>query len=304
MTTTRFATRSRRLLTIGAAVLSFASAWGISLPAIAGSESEGRVTLLPITTDEDHLMQTWLGTAMRRYAFGMRRWLDDALADHGGLVADTAELLRFQQQLRRATFSHFQYSYDIDGVEHTRIYLGVSGRPFPELINTSYRGPRHLVPPTSTTRNYFNTDSVVTFGSVGAAEGSDVTPAPATPGTPVRANDAEIKVLQAIMRDIESGAIRAGGRLLGFVSQIPCSSCTSALRQFSVEAQADVHINYVEGSPHSPHTMTPALAAIRSLRNVLVDELTTSFAPPVHTVIASSEVTEAEQPSTSSCTRR
>jgi len=271
-------------------------------PANAGVIEQGSVTLLPVTSDDDNMMQAWIGASMRRYAYGMRRWLGDALSGSYGRVSDSAELLRFQQQLRRATFSHFQYSYTVEGVEYTRIYLGVSGRPFNELINPAFRGTRRLVPPVEES-NYFDTDNVVLFGSVGAVEASEVTPRPATPGSPQRANDAEIKVLQAIMRDIREGTIQPGGRLLGFVSQIPCESCTAALRQFSIEAQADVHINYVEGHPGSPRTMTPALAVIRSMRNVLIDELTTTFAPPVHSVLTSAEAEADDGASTSMCSK-
>ena len=290
----------RRARMVGIALL--ATGWLVATPALAGSDPAGRVTLLPIVEDDDHIMQTWLGVPMRRYAFGMRRWLEDGLAAHGGRAADAAELLRFQQQLRRATFSHFQYSYTLDGTEYTRIYLGVSGRPFPDLVNASYRGPRNLVVPANV-QNYFNTDDIVSFGSVGPVDGSHVTPEPPTANTPHRTNDAEIKVLQAIMRDIASGQVRAGGRLLGFVSQVPCASCSAAFRQFATEADADVHINYVEGSPNSSRTMTPALAVIRSMRHVLVDELTTTFAPPTHVVRASAEVEGTDEASTSMCPR-
>lgn len=287
---------------LGAAMLATLVVGG--LPRYAEAGGDGRVTMLAVANDDEYFMQTWLAVPMRRYAFGMRRWLQEAFAGHGGRAADAAELLRFQQQIRRATFSHFQYTYTVEGVEHARIYLGVSGRPFSELINTAYRGARHLEVPPMPTRNYFNEDNVVSFGSVGAPTWSDVTPQPVTPGTPNRANDAEIKVLQAIMRDISSGLIPAGGRLLGFVSQQPCPSCHAAFQQFSVEARADVHINYVEGSPHSPQTMTPALAVIRNLRNVLADELTTHFAPPVNVVRMSSEVESTDEASTSMCTNR
>jgi len=242
---------------------------------------------------------------MRRYAYGMHRWIDAALERGGGQathITDAAELQRFQQQLRRATFSHFQYSWMEDGEEHVRIYFGVSGRSFEDLINPAYRGMRHLEVPTAL-RNYFNTDEAINFAAAGGLPESDVTPQPPTPGQPLRGNDAEIKVLQQIMRDIQSGLVRRGGRLLGFVSQQPCVSCTAALRQFSVEADAQVHINYVDGSPHSPRTMTPALAAIRSLRNILVDELTTTFAPPIHATVSSAEVFSEEDASTSVCTR-
>lgn len=240
-----------------------------------------RVTMLPIAVDDDHTMQTWIGAVMRRYAYGMHRWMEAALDRNGRSVqiTDAVEIQRFQQQLRRATFSHFQYTWNVDGEEYVRIYFGVSGRSFEQFINTSYRGERHLVAP-SPVGNYFNTDESISFAAAGEIPESDVTPQPPTTGQPLRGNDAEIKVLQQIMRDIHSGLVRPGGRLLGFVSQQPCPSCTAALRQFSVEADSDVHINYVDGSPHSAQTMTPALAVIRNLRNVLVDELTTTFAPP------------------------
>ncbi|WP_448096126.1 hypothetical protein [Luteibacter yeojuensis] len=245
-------------------------------PSIAQAPPPGGVSFLSVDHDDDHMMQTWIGVAMEHYAKAMAKWLADASRSRGGFVS-AESLFRFQQQLLRATFAHFEYRYVREGVTFTRIYLAASGREFATYINARHPD---LVAPNRPDSDYFTQDDAVRFEIAPAPfDGSDVTAQPARPGMPNRGNDAEIKVLQAILRDIEDGSVRPGGHLLGFVSKQPCESCEPALRAFVAETGSEVHVNYVFGA-NQDGLRTPAWAALRHARETIVNDLVTMFATP------------------------
>lgn len=283
---------------IGAALFLLLSL-GTAAPAFAQTTPPGGVTELAVEHDDDHMMQTWLGAALNDYANAMTRWLMDAAHAQGGVVSERA-LVRFQRQLRTATFAYFEYSYLVDGVAYSRIYLAASGRPFATYIDPRSVG---LIAPRQADAHYFSSDNVVRHASAGAADESGVTPRPNRPSIPNRGNDAEIKVLQSIMRDIASREVQSGGRLTGFVSKQPCDSCSAALRQFAVETDADVHVNYVHGA-NEDGLRTPAWTALRQARDALIDDLTTLFTRPVAALPpAPAHPADDDRPSTSVCGR-
>jgi hypothetical protein len=280
-----------------ATVLAF---WlGIATPSLAQTSPAAGVTELAVEHDDDHMMQTWLGVALNDYANAMTQWLLDAAHANGGTVTERA-LLRFQQQLRRAAFAYFEYTYEIDGVPHSRIYLAASGRPFATYIDPRSSG---LVAPERPDASYFASDDVVRHASAGASDSSDVTARPNRPGIPNRGNDAEIKVLQSVMRDIHAGVVQRNGRLTGFVSKQPCESCSAALRQFAVETGAEVHVNYVHGA-NEDGLRTPAWTALRQARDALVNDLTTLLTQPAEALpVAPAHPVDNDKPSTSVCGR-
>jgi len=264
-----------RIMSVLVAIFLIAAS-GAGSPTWARDTFQGGVTLLSVDHDDDHMMRTWIGVAMGHYANAMAGWLVDASRNHGGHVSVQA-LSRFQQQLRRATFAHFEYRYVVEGVPFTRTYLAASGREFRTYIDPREPG---LVAPPDPDSEYFTQDDVVTFAMAAAAtEGSEVLPQPARPNMPNRGNDAEIKVLQAIIRDIGEGTVAPAGHLLGFVSKQPCESCDPALRQFAVETGSEVHVNYVFGA-NQDGLRTPAWAALREAREAIVDDLVTMFSAP------------------------
>ena len=258
---------------------------GTTAPSFAQALPPGGVTELAVEHDEDHMMQTWLGVALNDYANAMTKWLVDAAQASGGRVSARA-LDRFQRQLRTATFAYFEYMYEVDGVPYSRIYLAASGRPFATYIDSRSPG---LIAPGRPDTEYFASDDVVRHASVGVAETSNVTAQPNRPGGANRGNDAEIKVLQSIMRDIDNRVVEAGGRLTGFVSKQPCTSCSEALRTFAFETGIEAHVNYVHGA-NEDGLRTPAWTALRHARDVLIDDLMTLLTQPV----TSSPPTEAE----------
>ncbi|PTR35169.1 hypothetical protein C8J98_101432 [Luteibacter sp. OK325] len=283
---------------INGALAAIVALWlGITAPSFAQTSPPAGVTELAVEHDDDHMVQTWLGVALNDYANAMTQWLLDAAHANGGLVTERA-LVRFQQQLRRATFAYFEYTYEIDGVPYSRIYLAASGRPFATYIDPRAPG---LVAPERPDAAYFASDDVVRHASAGVGEGSDVTPRTNRPGIPNRGNDAEIKVLQSIMRDIDAGFVERNGRLTGFVSKQPCDSCSAALRQFALETNAEVHVNYVHGA-NEDGLRTPAWTALRQARDSLVNDLTTMLTQPAAALPrAPDHPVDDDVPSTSVC---
>jgi hypothetical protein len=269
-----------RLLRVALLALSITAA----MPTLAQSSPPGGFSELAVEHDEDHMMQTWLGVALNDYANAMTKWLMDAAHANGGTVTKAA-LNRFQRQLRTATFAYFEYTYEVDGVPYSRIYLSASGRPFATYIDPRSPG---LIAPERPDADYFSSDDVVRHASAGPVEGSDVTPRPRRPGVPNRGNDAEIKVVQSIVRDIDDGLVQSGGRLIGFVSKQPCDSCGEALRQFALETRTEVHVHYVHGA-NEDNLRTPAWTALRLARDALIDDLTTMLTRPVAAVPESPE---------------
>jgi hypothetical protein len=273
---------------------------GAASQSIAQASPPGGVTFLSVDQDDDHMMQTWIGVAMEHYANALAKWLADASSHHGGMVSPES-LSRFQQQLRRATFAHFEYTYVLEGVTFTRIYLAASGRGFATYINTRHTD---LVAPDRPDGDYFAQNDVVTFELAGTpAADSRVTPQPTRQGIPNRGNDAEIKVLQAIIRDISEGRVGARGHLLGFVSKQPCESCEPALRQFVAETGAEAHVNYVFGS-NQDGLRTPAWAALRHARESIVNDLVSLFSAPVaHAFPGTEDPLDDDSSSASVCMR-
>jgi hypothetical protein len=253
-------------------------------PSFAQSPPAGGVTELAFEHDDDHMMMTWLGVALNDYANAMTMWLVDAARASGGTVSPRA-LSRFQGQLRRATFAYFEYTFEIEGVPFSRIYLAASGRPFATYIDSRSPG---LVAPERPDSSYFPSDDVVRHASAGGPDESEVTPRPNVPGLPNRGNDAEIKVLQSIMRDIAEGNVGSHGRLTGFVSKQPCESCSPALRQFALETGSEVHVNYVHGA-NEDGLRTPVWMALRQARETLISDLTTMFTQPTREQVTSPE---------------
>lgn len=247
-----------------------------TMPSRAQTPPMGGVTELAVEHDEDQMMMTWLCVALNDYENAMANWLLDASQESGGVLSRQA-LARFQTQLRRATFAYFEYSYEIEGTRYSRIYLAASGRSFSTYVDPRATG---LTPPARADAEYFLADDVVRHATAGPSENSDVTAQPNRPSMPNRNNDAEIKALQSIMRDIDAGIVVPGGRLLGFVSKQPCDSCSAALRQFALETRSDVHINYVHGA-NEDGLRTPVWMALRQAREAIIADLATMFTAPV-----------------------
>lgn len=212
-----------------------------------------------------------LGFLINVYAHGMQAYISDAARDRRGAVSERA-MERFRNQLMRATVAFFEYSWHVDGVRRTRIYVARSNQDFERLIPP---GSAELVAPGTTEADYLPNASVFRFARTNVVvPGSAVLPSHDPQAN--RANDAEIKILQVLKRDIRLDPTMAGGELIGFVSQKPCISCSPALRRFASETGATVRVNYVDGE-NTEGRRTPLFLALRQIREIAATLLVTYF---------------------------
>jgi hypothetical protein len=212
-----------------------------------------------------------LGFLINVYAHGMQGYITDAARDRGGAISERS-MERFRNQLLRATVAFFEYSWHVDGIRHTRIYVARSNQDFERLIPP---GDSELVAPGTTEADYLPNASVFRFARTNVeVPGSAVLPSHDPLAN--RANDAELKILQTLKRDISLNPEMAGGDLVGFVSQRPCTSCSPALRRFASETGAAVRVNYVDGE-NAEGLRTPLFLALRQIREVAATLLVSYF---------------------------
>jgi hypothetical protein len=235
--------------------------------------SPGSVVEVAYTEDVEGAIIHRLGFLVNVYAQGMQGYIADAARDLRAGVSELS-LRSFRDQLLRATLAFFEYSWDIDGVRHTRIYVSRSNRDFDRYIP---RSASDLVAPGTSEADYLPDTGVFRFARTGVVvPGSAVLPS--EDPTANRANDAEIKILQTLKRDIRLDPAMTGGELVGFVSQRPCISCSPALRRFASETGTTVRINYIGGQ--NPDGSSPPLyRQLRQIREVSASLLLMHFIP-------------------------
>lgn len=236
--------------------------------------SPGTVVEAGYQDDAGGAIEHRLGFLVNVYAQGMQGYIGDALRDRHAPLSE-ASMQRFRTQLMSATFAFFEYSWRADGVSHTRIYVARSNQGFDRLIPP---GSAELVPPPLSEEDYLPNVGVFRFARTTVdVPGSLVRPSHDPRAN--RANDAEIKILQALKRDIRQDPAMAGGDLVGFVSQKPCASCSPALRRFASETGATVRVNYIDGE-NADGRRTPLFLALRQIREVAAALLVSYFSRP------------------------
>lgn len=236
--------------------------------------SPGSVEERGYATDADHVMMDHLGFALRLYAFGMRRYIEEAAAA-ASLPPDQVSahsLSVFTRQLRTGTLALFEYSWTEGGEPRRRTYIARSNRRLEQLLRHT-RGD--LQAPVLPEEHFLPASSVMAFAREPVpVPGSLVVPLQG--GVNNRDNDAEIKALQLLMAEMRANPGMRGGQLTGFVSQQPCESCSPALRLFAREAHASVYVNYVYGGPGRERE-TPLYRSLRQAREQAIALLEARF---------------------------
>jgi hypothetical protein len=233
--------------------------------------SPGTVVERAYTEDVEGSIIHRLGFLVNVYAHGMQGYISDATRDRRVGVSEPS-LERFRSQLVTATLAFFEYSWHVDGVRHTRIYVSRSNHDFARLIP---RSVTDLVAPGTSEADYLPDVGVFRFARNGIeVPGSTVLPSHDPRAN--RTNDAEIKILQTLKNDIRLNPAMANGELHGFVSQKPCMSCSPALRRFASETGATVRINYIDGE-NAEGRRTPLFLALRQIREVAATVLVSYF---------------------------
>lgn len=200
----------------------------------------------------------------------------------------------FRRQANNYTVSRFEYTYEINGAQRTLVIHGRSGKPLDTTINmgrtkiltrkSSGTGSSDLSEggtPTSGS-SYEVTDVEIAKDASDAAfyPADDEPTAPvrhvratfvrqgesdfvATAGNAIKANDAELKSLRYLDKEIRAGVIPRGGHLSGIVSKPPCVSCSENIDLFAEEHDVDGTIRFLI-DPKSPAPDGPADLVARS----------------------------------------
>lgn len=204
------------------------------LAAVGTTVSAGEVKTYEWTYDYDDVVLWQLRLSFLHHAIPSVEWFVSATSHMRG---NRHAFRAFARQFFSSTFATFQYTYVSKGKEHTRTYYARSGEEPPRL---DVRGPTPApfssyvqTQPAEVHAMLLPSDrSAITWTALDDGRGSDA-----------RRNDAELKAVRSIERDIINRRVPLGGEVTAFVSQPMCLSCDMAVRMFALQYDIDVHVN-------------------------------------------------------------
>ncbi|MEX1829550.1 hypothetical protein [Luteibacter sp. CQ10] len=230
-----------------------------------------------------------------------------ARADAADVRSNGTALGEFRRQANNYTVSRFDYTYEVDGVQRTIVIHGRSGKPLDTTVNmgrskilsrkSSSTGSSDLSDGgTSTSGSSYEVTEAEVAKDVNDAAfypADDPSTAPvrhvratfvrrgesdfeATAGNAIKANDAELKSLRYLDREIRAGALPRGGRLTGIVSKAPCVSCSENIGLFAEEHDVNGTIRFLvdpasEAASGSSDLVTHSREASDALRKIRTD---------------------------------
>lgn len=200
--------------------------------------SAGEVHDREIDVDEDNLVSFHIEASFRHHAAAAAVWFLDAT--HGSTVS-SRQFRTFANRFESGTFAEFEYTYLDRETERTRVYYASSGTAEPFL------GTRDVVP-THPYSTFLDVGSVVAHGEVLESNDTQIvaTPVDGDYGGIGRANDAELKAVRTIEREIQANVVTARrGRIVAYISQPMCTSCERAVREFAARYDVEVTVNHL-----------------------------------------------------------
>jgi hypothetical protein len=187
-------------------------------------------------TDPNDVVTTPLIDAFRFHAEPAAAWYLDQL---NGALVSYDRFTTFHEALTRATYAAFEYTYQQDGRQRTRIYYAMSGQDNP---------PTGLPPASRSMASYMVEDHTRVHAYISDQDQSAIvsTQLEGENSSRIHARDAELKALRTIERDIRRRAVTSGGSIHAFISQPMCDSCEHALHRFAEIYDVDVNVNHLE----------------------------------------------------------
>jgi hypothetical protein len=215
-------------------VATWLSAGTLAVPEVRSAEVKIHVW----TYDYDDIVLWHLRSSFMHHAVAAVEWFH-AVTD--GQVGRRSAFRDFEGQFMTGTYAEFNYTYLVDGREHMRTYYARSGPDVPYLDLAGPGAPTFAMflrtLPSETHAVALESDA----SAIGWTALDDGRPADA------RRNDAELKAVRSIERDLRSRRVPYGGEVVAFVSQPMCASCEKAVRLFSVQYGIDMTINVLAG---------------------------------------------------------
>jgi hypothetical protein len=195
----------------------------------------GSVTTYEWDNDYDDILNERLAESFVHHVAPAVRWM---VAEADGRVVNRDTYGSFQYQFLSSTFAEFVYTYRIDGTEYTRTYFSRSGEDQPRL-------PSALGPSRHRYTDFVDTGPTEVHAFLSTYNATEISHIPLNDGREhdARRNDAELKAVRSIERDILAGTVPRGGEVTAFVSQRMCESCARAVRLFADLYDATVYVN-------------------------------------------------------------
>jgi hypothetical protein len=206
---------------------------GIAIAIMCPVVSAGEVTTFEWDHDYNDFLNERLAESFEHHVEPAIQWY---LASIAGVPVNRNSFREFSRQFLTATYAEFVYTYNLHGIEHSRTYFSSSGEVQPRLPGgNGLRSYLDFVPGSPT-----DVHSVLL-----STNRSTISHIPLDDGRPenARRNDAELKAVRSIERDIQSGVVPRGGEVTAFVSQRMCDSCARAVQLFADLYDVSVHVN-------------------------------------------------------------
>jgi hypothetical protein len=192
-----------------------------------------------------------------------------AIADNRAVVANEFQMNNLRARIRGVTVGRFEYTYQINGKEFTRVYHARSGRSVRGMVGDSkYSSGGTSSEPGGSGTIWEDIERDAREGMFYPAD---------TPENVRAANlrpiknsgvvssgvksDAELKALRSIQTDIVNGRVPPGGKLTAYVTKAPCPSCEEVIRVFAGEYKVNGNVFHMIETPVNAEVTGESLVA-------------------------------------------
>jgi len=191
--------------------------------------------------DENRVVLPHVEASFAYHATAAATWYMDTLR---GARVPYATFNEFARRMVSNAYASFEYTYVEDGRERTRIYYASSGLDEPHLGLRDWRDARPYA-------EFLPQSGIEVHALARHGESSPFTPSPVGEagdgGRNPHMNDAELKAIRTLSREIDAGRVAPMGKLVGFITMPMCDSCEQVVKDFSNQYGVDVSVNYLKG---------------------------------------------------------
>ena len=170
-----------------------------------------------------------------------------AIADNKEVVTNSRQMYHLRSRMAGMTVARFEYTYEVDGREYTRVYHARSGRSIGgTILDAKYE--RNATSSESDGSGTLEDDIARDLGEDRFYPADTPFDVRVTNLRPVKGSaiaskgvkaDAEFKAIRSIQTDIVENRVPKGGKLAAYVTKEPCATCRDAIRNFAAEYDID-----------------------------------------------------------------
>lgn len=207
---------------------------------VSASLSANEIRKKEFDRDDNRIVLPHVEASFAYHATAAATWYMDTL--HGARVP-YATFNEFARRMVSNAYASFEYTYTEEGRERTRVYYASSGLDEPHLGLRDWRNARPY-------EEFLPKSGIEVHAKAMHGEPSVFTPSPRsgedTAGRNPHMNDAELKAVRTLSRDIDAGRVAPMGKLVGFITMPMCDSCEKIIKDFSDQYGVDVSVNYLK----------------------------------------------------------